>query len=92
MRRYSLRDDQWDRIKDFHALANEIDPPQLLHASLIDQCGLREAAMDIEPNNSHVLLLPFTSSRSRRGNTTTTHPRSQAQPGRSQGRSVTCVS
>src|SRR5262245_31107903 len=60
-------------------LTHEIDPPQLLHTSCIDHRSLGETAMDVEPNDPHVLLLLFlfALSRSRRGNTTTTDPRSQ---------------
>jgi hypothetical protein len=39
------------------ALSHEIDPPQLPQSSLIDHHHLGKTAMDVEPNDSRVLLL-----------------------------------
>jgi hypothetical protein len=73
--------------KGYHALAHEIDPPQLLHTSLINHRGLSETAMDVEPNDPHVLLLYFV--QEHEGRHDNYGSALAAQPGRSQGRSLT---
>jgi hypothetical protein len=57
-------------------LADEINPPEMPHATRLDRRRLGKASVYIHPHDPHPAP-PLVRSRSRRDNTTTTDPRSQ---------------